>query len=145
MSLCVPSLSRIKWAFFLSTSDKCVTNTEEGSTTVQPSTSAFLFLSSGTQEAWIPNTGSTHGIPPNLVTSLSPMFIAINRSGITDDRSISFPLSRNLYSLGSSSILSRTPIVGSNIPISFAKFVLAPVIRSRRSPPFFLSAKTSNP
>ena len=72
-----------------------------------------------------------------------PILIASTRSGIIVDRIISFPRSKNLYSFGSSSILSRTPIVGKSIPISLAKLVLAPVILSSKSPPFFLSARTN--
>ena len=99
-----------------------------------PSTSAFLFLSSGTHEALIPNTGSWD---TTQLRDISIPHIHCHET-IWDNRgsSSSLPLSKNLYSFGSNSMLSRTPIVGRSIPISFAKLVLAPVIRSRRSPPF---------
>ena len=85
------------------------------------------------------------GIPFNFPASPPPILIAKTRSGSMVDRIISLPRNKNRYSFGSNSILSLTPIVGSNIPISRAKFVLAPVILSSKSPPFFLSAKTSKP
>ena len=112
---------------------------------MKPSTSALRLSFSVTHCALIPKTGSMVATPLNLSSFPPPMFIAKKRSGIMDERAISLPRKRNRYSLGSSSMLSLTPIVGRSIPISLAKLVRAPVILSKRSPPFPLSAKTNNP